>query len=222
MVVVSHFIERQLGNAVGPRLIYDPYPGPVDGIAEADSLPRLIFIGNYIEGKGQDKAIAAFDRIAARFPEAELMMFGGDMGLAKNRAYRERLEAQARASTAAERIHFGGFVADTREALRGARAALNFSTSESFSLTCQEASACGIAVIATRCGGPEEIVEDGVTGFLVNVGDIEAMADRMARLLADPQMARDMGARGAELVETRFSREAFRSDLEAIFSLGGL
>jgi glycosyltransferase involved in cell wall biosynthesis len=222
LVAVSHFIEHQLGDGIAPVLIYDPYLDPVDGTSQEAGPERLVFIGNYIEGKGQDKAIAAFDRIAARFPQAELAIFGGDMGLAKNRAYREKLEAQARASKAAERIHFGGFVLDTRRALRSARVALNFSTSESFSLTCQEASACGVAVIATRCGGPAEIVEDGVTGFLVDVGDVEAMADRMARLLADPQLASEMGRRGATLVKTRFSTEAFRSRLETLFELNGL
>jgi L-malate glycosyltransferase len=219
IVVVSHFIARQIGEGEGTLLVYDPYPEQRVEPAAPESSERLVFIGNYIRGKGQDVAIAAFARIADRFPNARLELFGGDMGLKKNRAYRLDLEDQARRTSAADRIVFGGFVADTREALRGARAALILSESESFSLTCQEASACGLPVVATRCGGPEEIVEDGVTGFLVEVGDVEATAERMASLLADPALAGEMGRRGAALVAQRFSTDAFRSRVAALFEL---
>ena len=141
------------------------------------------------------------------------------MGLDKNRAYRARLEEQAQGCAVADRIRFGGFLDDTREPLRAARAALVLSESESFSLTSQEASACGVPVIATRCGGPEEIVEDGKTGFLVDVGDVDGTADRMARLLSDAELAREMGRHGAELVVERFSSQAFRAQLAGLFGL---
>ena len=221
LIAVSRFIVGQLGDSSPSLLIYDSYPEQQASPADTDSAQRLVFIGNFIPGKGQDTAIAAFARIAERFPDARLEMFGGDMGLEKNRAYRRGLEERAQWSGAPERIRFAGFVADTRRALRGARVALVLSESESFSLTCQEASACGIPVIATRCGGPEEIVEDGVTGFLVEVGDVEAVAERMARLLAESQLAREMGKRGAALVAQRFSTQAFRSQVVDLLKLAG-
>ena len=191
----------------------------MSGSAHPATSQKLVFIGNYIEGKGQDKAIAAFSRIAGRFPQAHLLLFGGDMGMAKNRAYRHDLKESVRRSPFWDRIHVQGFARDTGHVLADARAALNFSASESFSLTCQEASAFGVPVIATRCGGPEEIVVDGVTGFLVDVGDVTTMADRMARLLDDPQMAEEMGARGAALVAERFSPGGFRKTVAEIFGL---
>ena len=52
-------------------------------------------IGNYIEGKGQDRAIEAFHQIALDYPAAELVFHGGDMGLAKNRTYLSRLRCTA-------------------------------------------------------------------------------------------------------------------------------
>jgi glycosyltransferase involved in cell wall biosynthesis len=65
---------------------------------------------------------------------------------------------------------------------------------ESFGLTIVEAMVRGVPVVATRCGGPEELIADGETGFLVPVGDTEAMADRIAVLLEN-------GALSALLVE---------------------
>jgi len=89
LVVVSKFIARQLPPNYRSTLIYS-------GISPIADVPRstgqqLLFVGNYIEGKGQDDAIRAFKLIAAQFPEAELVFHGSDMGLVKNRVYRTSL-----------------------------------------------------------------------------------------------------------------------------------
>ena len=57
--------------------------------------------------------------------------------------------------------------------------------------------AAGLPVVATRCGGPEEIVEDGVSGFLVSVQAPGELAEALRCLLADPQAARAMGQAAA-------------------------
>lgn len=217
LVVVSKFIADQLPTGYRSTLIYNAVP-PVRGAPRAAGR-TLLFVGNYIEGKGQDQAIRAFHRIAARFPEAELVFHGSDMGLAKNRNYRAGLQLLADDGAGHGRIHLRGFTSDPGAAYRSAYAALNFSTSESFSLTCLEASAHGLAVVATRCGGPEEIVEDGATGFLVPVGDVEAMAARMADLLDDPSRAEAMGEAGRRLVNERFGTDQLRRQAMAIFNL---
>jgi glycosyltransferase involved in cell wall biosynthesis len=218
LVAVSLFIRERLAGREDVALVYDPAPATLAWPSKPAGR-RLLFIANYVEGKGQDAAIRAFDRIAARFPDAELQFHGGDMGLEKNKLYRDALKTLAAQSPAADRIRFGGFVDYVADALRGARAALNFSASESFSMTCLEASAAGIPVIATRCGGPAEIVEDGVSGYLVEVGDTDVMAERMARLLEDEALARAMGEAGAALVAERFGEAPFRRHLAGLFAL---
>lgn len=220
LVTVSRFLAGKLPPGLRPRILYDPIVVPGDPPGAGDSR-RFVYFGNFIAGKGQDLAIQAFHSVAADYPEAELAFYGSDMGLAKNRAYLERLKQLARAGPGAERITFNGFVDDVPAALAGAFAALNLSRSESFSLTVQEAGAHGIAVIATDSGGPAEIIEDGVTGFLVPVGDVEAVAERMRALLADPGRARSMGHKAAELVRDRFRAEAFLAALVDIFELPG-
>lgn len=217
LVVVSKFIAGQLPPEYRATLIYDAVP-PVSHVSQPGG-QQFLFVGNYIEGKGQDHAIRAFHRIAARYPETELMFHGSDMGLTKNRIYREMLGRLADGGAGRDRIFLRGFVQDPAVAYRTAYAALNFSCSESFSLTCLEASAHGLAVIATRSGGPEEIIEDTITGFLVPVGDVEFMASRMADLLENPQHATAMGEAGRRLVNERFGVAQFRQQVMEIFDL---
>jgi glycosyltransferase involved in cell wall biosynthesis len=218
VLAVSHFIEKAAGLPPG-SVVYDPAPPIRPATDDVCQTPRLLFVGNYIRGKGQDAGIRAFHRIANDFPEAELHFHGGDMGLVKNRAYREELERAARNGAGVGRIRFFGFACDTAPLLARARASLTLSHSESFSFTCQEASAQGVAVIATRCGGPEEIVEDGFTGFLVDIDDDAVIADRMARLLSDPGLAAAMGGRGAALMAARFSAAPWRERMLEVLGL---
>jgi L-malate glycosyltransferase len=218
MVAVSRFIQSRLGPSLPSRLIYghgSTFASRHTRLNKATAL--FLFVGNYIEGKGQDAALEAFQRIAGRYPAARLRFVGGDMGLDKNREFRRRLERMAAAGPARGQIEFRGASSDLSPDYLEAFAALNFSVSESFSITCLDASAAALPLVATRCGGPEEIVEDGKTGFLVPVGDIAAMAERMAWLLDHPAQAASMGAAGQALVADRFSRDkalaAFRASL---------
>jgi len=76
---------------------------------------------------------------------------------------------------------------------------------ESFGLAALEAQACEVPVIATRIGGLPEVVNDGETGFLSDVGDIDKMTSDTMRLLADEELRRSFGERGRELAVQRYS-----------------
>lgn len=217
LVAVSESVRRRMPWPERVQLLYDATPDvPVLG---ASAEPNLVLMGNYDPRKGHGDAIAAFHRIADEHHSARLLLYGSDMGLAGQRANLLALRKAATDGPGHDRIEFREFVADPADALRDARAALSFSHSESFSLACQEASAHGIPVIATRSGGPEEIVEDGVSGYLVNVGDVDAMAQRMDELLSDPELARKLGMAGAELVRKRFSAREYARRMRQIFQL---
>jgi phosphatidylinositol alpha 1,6-mannosyltransferase len=71
---------------------------------------------------------------------------------------------------------------------------------ETFGQTLQEAAASGLAVVAPAAGGPLDLVDDGVTGFLVPPGDPDAFADAVARLAADPVLRAAFGAAGRSKV----------------------
>jgi glycosyltransferase involved in cell wall biosynthesis len=81
------------------------------------------------------------------------------------------------------------------------------SFAEGVPMVLMEAMASRIPVIASRVAGVPELVEDGVTGFLVPPGDVESLAARMVALWDDPERARAMGARGRRVVEADFDVE---------------
>lgn len=221
VVSVSRHIAGLLPDRYETVTVYDGIAslcverGAVEAVAER----VFVFLGNYIPGKGQDIAVEAMTLVARECPEARIEFYGGDMGLEKNRSFRRGLEMRARGLGLCGRLHFGDFAADPGAVLRGRFAALNLSQSESFSMTALEASACGLPVIATRSGGPEEIVQDGQTGYLIPLNDVRACADAMIRLCRDPDAARRMGDAGRKRVLSEFSHETFRARLLSLLDL---
>lgn len=220
MAAVSRFIQRLLSPNTPTWLVYGQVSLSHVKIAQPNLEEQLLlFVGNMIEGKGQDVAISAFHRIAELYPSARLRFVGGNMGLEKNRAFTARLKQQAADGPAPERIEFVGATNDVTPHYAEAFAALNCSESESFSITCLDGSASGLPVVATKCGGPEEIVEDGRTGFLVPVGDAKAIAERLGWLLDHPAEAAAMGRAGRALVAERFSPERARAAFGELLAL---
>jgi glycosyltransferase involved in cell wall biosynthesis len=71
-----------------------------------------------------------------------------------------------------------------------------------------EAMASGLPIVCTDAGGPSEYVEHGVTGFVVPVGDAQAMADKIGRLLSDAALRREMGFQGRRRAELEFKYES--------------
>lgn len=225
VVAVSDFILALLSPSAKLRRIYDTIDldlaAPSRDTRAGDERRRdLVCVANYIPGKGQDQAIAAFAPVAAEFPDARLIFHGGDMGLDKNRDYLAALRTQAAATGASDRILFHPFATDVAVAFERAAAALVLSQSESFGLTCLEASQLGVPVIAYRSGGPAEIVVDERTGYLCDLGDVEAVTRAIRRLLADPEFAREMGRAGAEHVRGEFGRDVFIAQVREVLRLG--
>ena len=200
VIAVSNAVAAQLPGNVRARVLYfpvgraleaQPFLPPASG---GDLIPvKFLYLANYIRGKGQDHALHAFATLRNSYPYARLRLVGGDMGLAKNAAYRDELVSEASRLGVGECVEFTGQTEDIVAEIQTADVVLNFSQSESFSHTCVEAGLLGRPVIATRCGGPEEIVEDGRTGLLVPVGDQAAMARAMAELASKPERRHQMG-----------------------------
>jgi glycosyltransferase involved in cell wall biosynthesis len=81
------------------------------------------------------------------------------------------------------------------------------SEQESFGLAALEAMACEVPVVASRVGGIPEVVTDGETGYLREVGDVEGMSEAAARLASDEELRREMGRRARESAVSRYSTD---------------
>ena len=95
------------------------------------------------------------------------------------------------------------------------------SRNDSFGIVYLEAWACGKPVIGAIAGGVPEVIEDGLDGYLVPFGDVDALAARIAELLDNPGLARTMGERGREKTLSRYTWDIQYARLKELYrSLG--
>jgi len=107
-----------------------------------------------------------------------------------------------------EEVVFAGFRADVNDVMRAFDVYALTSISEGFSLSTIEAMASGVPVVATRCGGPEEILSDGQTGLLVENGSAPAVAKAVERLRLDPGERNRLIEGAREIVLKRYTVDA--------------
>lgn len=169
----------------------------------------VMHISNFRPVKRVTDVVRAFKKISDRV-NARLIMVGDGP---------ERLSAVgvARQLGISDRIKYLGNNENIEMILPCADLVFQPSEHESFGLVALEAMACGVPVLGTDSGGVREVVVNGETGYLCEVGDIETMAARAIDILTNDQLARDMGARGRKHAETHFAREPIVSQYEALY-----
>jgi glycosyltransferase involved in cell wall biosynthesis len=154
--------------------------------------------------------IDAFRRVVEGRPQALLLLVGDG-------PLREDLEARARERGIAGAVRFLGIREDVPALLRASDVAALTSHSEGLSMALIEALAASVPCVATAVGGNGEIVEDGSSGFLVPPGDVDALAERCERLLADGELRARLGAAARRTFEERFSAPAMIARYVDIF-----
>jgi glycosyltransferase involved in cell wall biosynthesis len=192
---------------IDPKVIriYDRMLIPLqNGTTTTRNGNTILYLSNIIPGKGHDRIIEAFAGVHKKFPAWKLKIVGSDMNLEKNRLYRDHLKSMAVTLGVADAIEWNDFVDDVATEYRSADIFANFSSSESFSMTCLEAQYYGCCVVATNSGGPAEILTDGVSGILVPLRDNTAMRNALEKLMGDSQLREAMGREGARIVREKF------------------
>lgn len=133
--------------------------------------------------------------------------------------YEKLVEQRARLGLESS-VQFLGLRRDVPDVLASLDLYVLSSSKEGFSIACVEAMAAGLPVVATRSGGPEEIVEDGRTGLLVPPQDPAALAAAIESLASNPERRALMGQAGQERVRRLFtidsSLRAYRDLLQSI------
>jgi glycosyltransferase involved in cell wall biosynthesis len=205
-------------------------PGAGEGASNGPG--PLLYVGRISPEKGLHDLLAAFTIVARQDPTARLVLAGPDgaapadfiVGVSDDDAvvdlarfyevdYGSFLREQVPDDLAA-RVEFTGAMShgDVAALVRSAGVVVNPSYSESFGMSIVEAMASGVPVVATRVGGMTGTVDDGETGFLVERGDVDGLAEGMLTLLRDDGLRRRMGRTARERVE-RFTWHAVRDQL---------
>jgi glycosyltransferase involved in cell wall biosynthesis len=155
-------------------------------------------LGNIRPAKGYDLLVRAARRVVDVYPQAHFVI-GGEP---KSSLQRE-LDALVAELDLAGHVHFLGFCADSAAFLGQLDGFALSSTSEGLSIATVEALATELPVVATRCGGPEEILVDDREGLLVAI-DAAAIAEGILALLCDRERARRLAEEGRRMVLRRF------------------
>jgi glycosyltransferase involved in cell wall biosynthesis len=160
-------------------------------------------------GKGHKELFEALAQLQERYPCQALIVGGG------------RREGEVRdwavSLGLAEVVHFLGPRRDVPDLLNAMDLFVLPSYSEGVSLALLEAMAVGLPVIASAVGGTPEVITDGVTGLLIPPRDPAALAGALARFLADPAGAKQMGAKARRHVAANFSLERLGREINAIY-----
>jgi glycosyltransferase involved in cell wall biosynthesis len=191
--------------------LYNPVLLPPASAWEARSRGAVLSLGRLGRQKGSFDLLQAAARLAPRLGELELRL-GGDGEL-------EAVRAQAARMGIAGQVQVLGWVSGEgkRRQLALARLFALPSYFEGLPMSVLEAMAAGLPVLATAVGGIPEAVADGVEGFLVEPGDIDALAARLAQLLQDDALARRMGEAARRKVESTFCSDAVLPRVERLY-----
>jgi glycosyltransferase involved in cell wall biosynthesis len=160
--------------------------------------------------KGQRDLIAAFQRLLPRHPGALLVLAGEGEDRAALADLVEKLGL-------AGRILLPGAIRPVQDLYAASDLVALASRHEGLANACLEASASGLPLVVTSAGGLPEIVADGVTGAVVPIGDVAALAAAIGSYLADPGLGAEAGRAGAARTLDLFDRRRMAEKMETLF-----
>ena len=180
--------------------------------------PILVTTARLSEEKGHRHLLEAAPEILRQFPLARFLWLGtGDLA--------DDIKAQIAAAGQSANIHLLGYRTDAPDFVALADLLVLPSLCEPFGLAVVEAMMLGTPVIATRCGGPPEILRPALpaaplseaTGSLVPPADASALAEAVCVLLADPQARREVGQRGQSRAREQFTAQRMALEIRQVY-----
>jgi phosphatidylinositol alpha-1,6-mannosyltransferase len=221
LTYISEYTRGRLEPALGgrtrlaqlsPGVDVERFTPDADGAAVRrryglGTAPVVVCVSRLVARKGQDVLVAGWPQVLARYPDARLLLVGGGP------AEKSLRRAVARLGLERSVVLTGPVATEELPAYYAAgdvfampcrtrRGGLDV---EGLGMVFLEAAACGRPVVAGTSGGAPEAVQEGVTGHVVDPRSPDAVAARIAGLLADPARARAMGKAGRAWVEQRWS-----------------
>jgi colanic acid/amylovoran biosynthesis glycosyltransferase len=221
-VVVSEDMREQVARLGAPssRIHYNPCGVDTSVFTAADpgaNPPIAVSVGRFIEKKAPWATILAFAKVLRQIPDARLVMAGEGPLLNMCKQLTLAMGAEHAVSFVGRQSHeqIGQLMRTARVFVQHSVRALD-GDSEGTPVAVLEASASGLPVVATAHAGIKDVVLDGETGLLVGELDVEAMADRLLRVLGQPSLAQKLGECGRTYIASNFSMEHSISRLHTI------
>lgn len=168
------------------------------GIGDDDVL--FLFVGRLNRDKGVADLAAAFSQVSEEVEGCHLMLVGPDEQAIEEGVRRRCPECRSK-------LHFVGYSDRPEDYMAAADVFCLPSYREGFGSVVIEAGAAGVPAVASRIYGLTDSVEDGSSGYLVPAGDVQALAERMAKLASDRELRTEMGRRALAIAGERFSHE---------------
>ena len=165
-------------------------------------------VAEFTPTKNHAQLLAAWPKVARTVPTAHLLLVGDGR-------LRGKLEEGAKRASLS-RVRFLGFRCDVPQILAGSDVFVLPSRREGLPRSVLEAMATGLPVVATDVRGNRDLVEDGVNGFLVQVGDVDGLAHALLRLLGDQDLRKRMGQAGREKAQA-YSLARVLEEMAAVY-----
>lgn len=211
---LTHASPRSLG-AVIPNPCEFPLPPGEPRLDPETVLSAgrrvLLAVGRLAEEKGLGRLIQAFEILASRFPAWDLVIVGEGAELAV-------LKVQCEAAGLAARVHLPGRAGNIGDWYARADLYVMSSRFEGFPNTLMEAMAYGLPAVSFDCDtGPAELIEDGVSGYLVPpAAGAPGLAERLAVLMGNDDRRRNMGEQASK-IRQRYSMEQVDAEWDWLF-----
>lgn len=219
---VKQHVVAQGADPARVRVVYNGIPANrLDGVLSAvearqmlgfaPDQPVVACVAHLSPKKGQIFLLQAVALLRDRFPDLVCLLAGeGEMA--------EQLQQQATVLGIAERVHLLGFRRDVMSVMHAADVVVLPSIAkEGLGLVLVEAALLEKPTIGSNAPGIDEAVQDGVTGLLVPPGDATALSERLAMLLDNAELRRQMGQAGRERALQMFTQEAMVDQFETIY-----
>lgn len=177
-----------LPNSLNPAFIRRRYEG--------ERRKEIVTVGRIDSNKNQKMLVEAFLEIAEEYPDWKCILYGDGEG-------RKDIEMLLQNHAAGERVVLAGRQDNIHEKIYESSIFVLPSNCEGMPNALIEAMALGLAVISTDCpcGGPRDLIEDGVNGILIPVGDKEVLKEKLCKLMSAPETMQHLGINATGIVQ---------------------
>ncbi len=217
---ISHFTRSQAAMFAKPETMERVHivhcgvqPDELEPVEHTEPGTRLIFVGRLVEQKGLSVLFEAMKSLSTDHPKLSLTVVGDG----PDRAALERLADETGLGS---QVLFTGSRSpqEVAELLTEADLFVLPSYAEGVPVVAMEALGCGLPVVASLVGGLTELVQEGVTGYLVRPGDSAQLAERINRLLTSPDLRQAMSRAGQAKVNAEFDATVEARRLGSLFT----